>query len=96
MLTSLLHGAIRLSPPGGLIRVQVEAQEGAVRCEVQDSGTAIDAETAERIFERYTQVGGTWLGLAIAKRIVEAHGGTIGIDSRPGDGNKFWFTLPQG
>ena len=96
VLTSLLHGAIRLSPPGGLIRVQVEAQEGAVRCEVQDSGTPIDAETAERIFERYTQVGGTWLGLAIAKRIVEAHGGTIGIDSRPGDGNKFWFTLPQG
>jgi PAS domain S-box-containing protein len=94
VLTGLVHGAHRLTPPGGLLRVQVAAEPGALRVEVQDSGPTLAEETAERIFERYTQVGGTWLGLAIARRIVEAHGGTIGVEAKPGEGNRFWLRLP--
>ena len=75
-----------------------------LRCEVSDTGIGIAAEACERIFEGFTQAdasilnryGGTGLGLAICKRLVEHLGGEIGVESEPGKGSRFWFTLPLG
>jgi signal transduction histidine kinase len=69
---------------------------------VADTGPGIAPEDQEKIFEEFQQVdssstrkkGGTGLGLSIAKRIVEMHGGRIWVDSSPGKGSTFWFTLP--
>jgi len=69
---------------------------------VSDTGRGIPAEKLRTIFGRYEQVeeadaavqGGAGLGLAICKRIVEEHGGTIGVESTQGKGSRFWFTLP--
>jgi signal transduction histidine kinase len=69
---------------------------------VRDTGKGIPAEAQGRLFERFYQVdasvprakGGIGLGLTIAKALVEAHGGAIGVDSQPGAGSTFWFTLP--
>jgi signal transduction histidine kinase len=69
---------------------------------VGDVGIGIDADQLDRIFDRFYQVdsastrkvGGSGLGLAISRAIVEAHGGTIWVDSRPGEGSTFYFTLP--
>jgi signal transduction histidine kinase len=71
-----------------------------VRFTVADTGTGIPKEYQERIFEKFFQVPdsgpkGTGLGLYIATEIVRAHGGEIGVDSEPGKGSTFWFTLPS-
>ena len=73
-------------------------QEG-VRFEVIDAGEGIPKELQSAVFEKFFQVAGrtssaTGLGLSIAKEIVEAHGGQIGVESEPGRGSTFWFTLP--
>lgn len=72
-----------------------------LRCEVQDSGIGIAAADVPRLFKRFSQLEagvrqgtGTGLGLSISKALVEAHGGTIGVKSKPGRGCTFWFTLP--
>jgi signal transduction histidine kinase len=77
----------------------MESNDGLIRVSVSDTGTGIPAEQHERVFRRFTQVGagrgGVGLGLYIARRIVEAHGGKIGLVSRPGEGSTFFFTLPR-
>lgn len=93
VLTQVLYAAMKLSPPAGLVRIGAEVVEGAVRFEVQDSGPPL-GELADQVFERYTQRGGTWLGLTVTKALVEAHGGRIGIESLDDAGNRFWFTFP--
>jgi signal transduction histidine kinase len=73
-----------------------------VRVDVEDTGIGIAADQQSRIFGRFERADdatarirpGTGLGLDICKRIVEAMGGTIGVDSEPGHGSRFWFTLP--
>jgi signal transduction histidine kinase len=73
-----------------------------VLTEIEDSGLGIPAEDLGRIFEKFQQLdmsatrdsGGAGLGLAIAKALVEAHGGEIGVNSQPGVGSTFWYTLP--
>jgi signal transduction histidine kinase len=100
VLTNLLSNAIKFTPRGGTISVSMaEAAPGHVRFSIADTGCGIPADDLARVFERYWQAKetaylGTGLGLAIAKGIVEAHGGTISVESRVGDGATFSFTLP--
>jgi signal transduction histidine kinase len=103
VLVNLLSNALKFSPAGSEVGVWAEARgSNQVRIFVRDRGTGIPVEDHLRIFERFAQVetsdqrgtGGTGLGLAICKAIVEHHGGSIGVDSAPGEGSTFWFELP--
>jgi len=103
VLTNLVSNATKFSPPGGKVRVRVEGTPaGCVRFAVQDQGPGIPAEDIPKLFGRFQQLDGadtrrhegTGLGLWISKAIVEQHGGTIGVDSRVGEGSTFWFELP--
>jgi PAS domain S-box-containing protein len=98
VLSNLLGNALKFSPEESTIRVLAEASGSSVRFTVADEGPGIAPDLAARIFDRGFQVrragGGLGLGLAIAKGIVQAHGGAIGVESEPGKGARFWFTLP--
>jgi signal transduction histidine kinase len=101
VFSNLIGNAVRHTPRGGSITLDAQAVDGSVRFTVADTGTGIPKEYQERIFEKFYQVPesgpkGTGLGLYIAKEIVRAHGGEIGVESEPGKGSTFWFTLPSG
>jgi PAS domain S-box-containing protein len=101
VLANLLGNALRHTPGGGRIHARVDARGPDVRFEVQDSGEGIPRQYQERIFERFYQVpgarrGGVGLGLYLAREIARAHGGEMGVESEPGRGSTFWFTLPRG
>jgi signal transduction histidine kinase/DNA-binding response OmpR family regulator len=103
VLLNLVGNAIKFTHEGGVV-VRVSRPDGdagsAVRFEVTDTGIGISAEARARLFQPFSQAdtsttrryGGTGLGLAICKRLAEAMGGTIGLDSEPGRGTTFWFT----
>lgn len=95
---NLLGNASKFTPAGGAISVRARPDGEAVRFSVTDSGAGIPAPDVERIFERGFRGGrsgvGLGLGLAIAKSIVEAHGGTIGVESAVDRGSSFWFRIP--
>jgi signal transduction histidine kinase len=97
VFSNLLGNAIKFTPQGGRIRLAIE-KGNRLRVTVSDTGPGVSADQHERIFRRFTQAGvargGVGLGLYIARRIVEAHGGEIGVSSRPGRGSTFFFTLP--
>jgi signal transduction histidine kinase len=99
VFSNLLGNAIKFAPKGSLVQLVVEPGDGLVRVSVSDAGPGISPEHHARIFRRFTQVAGgregVGLGLYIARRIVEAHGGKIGLMSRPGEGSTFFFTLPR-
>ena len=101
VLTNLLANASKYSPEGSVIRVAAEPTATMVRISVEDQGAGISHEQQAGLFERFYRVRmdsdppGVGLGLAIAKGIVEAHGGMIGIDSELGSGTRVWFTLPR-
>lgn len=102
VILNLVGNALKFTPPGGRIDVSLSRQPGEMRVEVRDNGPGIAAEHLPHLFERFFQVdpsltrahGGTGLGLAISKSLVEAHGGTIGVQSEPHHGSTFWFALP--
>jgi signal transduction histidine kinase len=100
VLTNLLANASKYSPESSVIRVVAAPKGGMMRICVEDRGAGIPPEQQAGLFERFyrvrsdTDAPGVGLGLAIAKGIVEAHGGSIGIDSEPGTGTRVWFTLP--
>lgn len=102
VFNNLIGNAIKFSPVGSVVTVRESFDGGMYRCEVKDEGPGIDAEDQKRLFNRYVQVGddaemkskGTGLGLAICKMIVEMHGGAVGVESEPGKGALFHFTIP--
>jgi signal transduction histidine kinase len=102
VLTNLIENALRFTPEGGAVRVLLHAEPRAVRVTVSDTGAGITPEDLPRIFERFYRAdksrdrarGGAGLGLAIARQIVELHGSTLEVQSRPGDGARFSFLLP--
>jgi signal transduction histidine kinase len=99
VLANLIQNAVRYTPPGGRIELRAAPDARALRFVVSDTGGGIAAEHLPRLFERFSRVpgapaGGAGLGLYICKEIVEAHGGRVGVESDPGRGSLFWFTLP--
>lgn len=98
-LGNIVGNAIRHTPEGGSITVRCVESERALRFEVADTGEGIPPEYLSRVFDRFFRVPGrsaqgSGLGLTIAREIVEAHGGAIGVASEVGRGSRFWFTLP--
>jgi signal transduction histidine kinase len=102
VLHNLIDNAIRHTPQDGQILISAHEDKGYIKISVSDTGEGIPPEDLPHIFERFYRVdksraratGGTGLGLTIAKRLVEAHGGTIEVHSEPGKGSHFAFTLP--
>jgi signal transduction histidine kinase len=101
VIVNLLSNAVKFTPDGGEVGVGATQENGEVRVSVTDTGPGIAAEDQDRIFEEFqqTEAGlaqreGTGLGLALSKRLIELHGGRIWVDSEPGKGSTFVFTLP--
>lgn len=100
VLVNLLSNAIKFSPEGGTINLCAESLDERLEFRVADEGPGGPAEFQSTIFERLGQAQGeskqlgTGLGLAICKELVEQHGGTIGADSKEGQGATFWFKIP--
>jgi signal transduction histidine kinase len=100
---NLLSNAVKFTPSGGKVEVSSAQQNGEVLVSVADTGPGIAPEDRKRVFEEFqqTELGaeereGTGLGLALSKKLVELHGGRIWVESEPGKGSTFTFTLPHG
>lgn len=101
VLNNLIGNALRYTPQGGTVSVEAERTGQGVQVSVRDSGEGISAEDLPHIFERFYRgeksrsrsTGGAGLGLAIAKGVVEAHGGQIGVESQAGQGTRFYFEI---
>jgi signal transduction histidine kinase len=98
---NLLSNAIKYSPEGGTVQLVAARSGDGVRIAVHDEGLGIPEDQQSRIFTKFfrgdagaTGITGTGLGLAVSREIVEAHGGSIGFDSDPGQGTTFWLELP--
>ena len=99
VLVNLIGNALKFGAAGGLVVLGAEQEERSVRIWVEDSGVGISPDQLDHVFDRFWRGNryhdsGAGLGLAVAKGIVEAHGGKIGVTSRPGTGSTFFFTLP--
>ena len=101
---NLLSNAVKFTPEGGVVRLGARMNGTAIEVSVADTGVGIAPEDQALVFEEFRQVGndaarkaeGTGLGLALARKFVELHGGTIRLESAPGRGSTFTFTLPVG
>jgi signal transduction histidine kinase len=102
VLFNLLDNAVRFSPEGGEVVVSAKRENGHLEVRVADAGPGISSEHLPRVFERFYRVdparsragGGTGIGLAIARSVIEAHGGHIRAESQVGRGSEFVFDLP--
>jgi signal transduction histidine kinase len=102
ILTNLLANAIKFSEPGTVVKLSAYAAEDAVWVSVQDTGPGVLPEDTERIFERFVKgthtprqdASGLGLGLAVVRQLVTLHGGQVWVESTPGNGSTFFFTLP--
>ena len=103
VLMNLIANAVKFTPEAGTIQLIASQRDDAIRIDVRDSGPGIPPDEQKRIFEAFYRMGstdkaveGTGLGLAITRRLVELHGGQLGIESEVGKGSSFYFTLPRG
>jgi signal transduction histidine kinase len=104
ILLNLLSNAVKFTPDGGRVEVDARRNGASVEVSVKDNGVGIAKADQEAVFEEFRQVGsdyttkheGTGLGLALTRRFVELHGGKISLESAPGNGSTFTFTLPLG
>jgi signal transduction histidine kinase len=102
VVLNLLSNAIKFTPEGGRVEVQATPGDGFVEVSIRDTGVGIAPEDQEAVFEEFRQVGtdyarkheGTGLGLALARKFVELHGGKIWVKSQVGQGSTFTFTIP--
>ena len=102
LLDNLISNAIKFTPERGRVDVRVRTQNGTIRIEVADTGIGIPEDERGRLFDRFfrastavrQQIPGTGLGLYIARAIVEAHGGSIDVESADGQGTTFCVDLP--
>ena len=99
-LSNLVENALRHTPAGGTVTVRTERDGAFARLTVTDTGRGLAADHHASVFERFYRVEperggeGTGLGLSIVRRIAEVHGGRVGVASAPGQGSRFWLTLP--
>lgn len=104
ILINLLDNAVKYSGHGGKVTVEAVVEGGLVKISVRDTGMGIPEKDLPRVFERFYRVdearsrdrGGTGLGLSIVKHLVQLHGGSVSVESTPGVGSVFSFTLPRG
>jgi signal transduction histidine kinase len=101
VLENLITNALKFTKPDGTIRISVERTGANVTISVSDNGEGIPRDQHEHVFEKFVQTNSgrqhrqsTGLGLAFCRLAVEAHHGKIGVQSEPGQGSTFWFTLP--
>ena len=102
IVLNLLSNAVKFTPDGGRIDVAARLDTDKIEVSVKDTGIGIAREDQELVFEEFRQVGrhytnkqeGTGLGLALTRKFVELHGGSIRLESEPGKGSTFTFTLP--
>ncbi len=103
VLVNFLSNALKFAPPGSTVRLRSHRMEDEDRFEVRDEGPGIPADQVDAIFERFVQLEpaphcpqrGIGLGLAISRDLIALHGGRIGVESPPGEGSTFFFTLPR-
>ncbi len=103
VLVNFLSNAIKFSPPDSIIKLEIADFPDAIQISVIDQGKGIPADKLETVFERFKQVeradettkGGSGLGLAICRAIIDAHHGTIGVNSQVDQGSTFWIRLPK-
>ncbi len=102
VLSNLLSNAVKYSTKGAQVVISTSHNHNKIRVSIADKGSGIPLEFQDKVFEKFTQadssdtrrVGGTGLGMAISKSLIEKHGGRIGFDSMPGQGATFYFDLP--
>jgi two-component system sensor histidine kinase BaeS len=102
VLRVLITNALRHTPANGAIIVEAAPLVGQVEVSVRDDGDGITPDELPYVFDRFwrgdksraRETGGSGLGLAIAKQLIEAQGGSIGVESQSGEGSRFWFRLP--
>jgi signal transduction histidine kinase len=99
VFSNLFGNALKYTPEGGTVTVRARRADGVVRFEVEDTGPGVPPEHRQSIFERFFRVpgspaGGAGLGLFIAREVVRAHGGSIGVEGAPRKGATFWFEIP--
>lgn len=103
ILLNLLSNAIKFTPENGQIVIRTKVEKNELMIEVEDKGIGIASEDTDKIFKYFRQIDsshsrnqeGTGLGLALSKKLVELHNGTIGFESKKNKGSKFWFKLPK-
>ncbi len=103
VMLNLLSNAVKFTPQGGKITVKASRASGGIEVSVSDTGVGIAKQDQELVFEEFRQAGrdrlkkaeGTGLGLALTRKFVELHGGKITLESEPGKGSTFTFTLPE-
>jgi signal transduction histidine kinase len=103
VFVNLIDNAVKYSDPGSEVKISARAEDPQVIVEIKDNGIGISQADKQRIFERFYRVdksrsraqGGSGLGLSIVKKIVEDHGGTISVESTPGEGSTFSIKLPK-